>query len=248
MYFVFLQRNQIANIMESKSIIGFTNVYYTLWQYTKRTSPSISGMQVIEEYRYIKNLSKNLLSAKEKAPRADIDLELRGECSFERITPIYMGMDTVVCFGKYNGLTLAQIAEKDAKYFVWLGNESSISHIVRKTPEFQEIARLEELDRIKKEEERLSTLDVVNSENPFIGNVGEKITVDGKITHTAHIDTDFGMIVIYTISVNGGGFVVYKGSSDIGNLDDVIKITGKVKEHTQYRGVNQTIIQRPKVL
>lgn len=56
------------------------------------------------------------------------------------------------------------------------------------------------------------------------------------------------MIGIYTISVNGGGFVVYKGTSDIGSLDDVVKVNGKVKEHTQYRGVNQTIIQRPKVL
>lgn len=45
-----------------------------------------------------------------------------------------------------------------------------------------------------------------------------------------------------------GGFVVYKGTSDIGSLDDVVKVNGKVKEHTQYRGVNQTIIQRPKVL
>jgi len=72
--------------------IGFTNVYYTLWEVGEvyAIPRYYNGMNIGNDYHqdftYIQNLSKDLDRAKEKVTRLtdkfDIDLDLRGHSSF----------------------------------------------------------------------------------------------------------------------------------------------------------------------
>jgi hypothetical protein len=44
-----------------------------------------------------------------------------------------------------------------------------------------------------------------------------------------------------------GNVVTYKGSAHLGAKGDVVKVTGKVQKHDEYKGTKQTVIERPKV-
>lgn len=86
------------------------------------------------------------------------------------------------------------------------------------------------------------------------GNIGERIKVAVKVTRIATVPCrGFGYgdrlsLDIITLQDAAGNIFVVKTKTylDI-NVSDEINITGTIKEHSEYKGIKQTIIQRVKV-
>ena len=89
---------------------------------------------------------------------------------------------------------------------------------------------------------------VKNAASAFVGAVGDKIEMTLTIERVIPIDTQFGTNYINLCRDQQGNSITYKGKTDIGLAGDVVTVMCSIKEHTVYNGVNQTIIQRLKVL
>lgn len=81
-----------------------------------------------------------------------------------------------------------------------------------------------------------------------MGTIGEKLTVDVTVNFVFKREGFYGTeytTIMHTVDKN---VIVYKGAKALGEKGDRFKVTGTVKKHADFKGINQTIIQRPKVL
>ena len=108
-----------------KTIIGFANIFYTLWNYQvekKYTTDAYGNHHltgVNHKYYYLKNISKCLDKVKALFPDIEIDEELRGKTqSFERTQEIEKPYG-YFWNGKYNGSLINEIIESDFDYCLW---------------------------------------------------------------------------------------------------------------------------------
>ena len=87
----------------------------------------------------------------------------------------------------------------------------------------------------------------INSQH--IGEVGDKVTLTITVERIVVLKSEFYGDNYITIATDEqGNTIVYKGRTDIGGKGDTCTIKASVKDHTEYNGVKQTLIQRPKVL
>lgn len=117
-----------SNLQNTFNAIGFANKMYTLWKVTINND--------VSTYEYVKNLSFDLDSAKEKAG-TDYYIEgLRGKTqSFYVLKFNYNGETTQISlpvnryshfidsdfgFGKYKGEKILDVVNKDPEYIVWM--------------------------------------------------------------------------------------------------------------------------------
>ena len=88
-----------------------------------------------------------------------------------------------------------------------------------------------------------------NATSAFMGNVGDKMTLTVTVERIITLpDYGFGKSYINLLRDQAGNLLVYKGQSDIGQQDETVTLKATVKEHNVRDGVQQTVIQRPKVL
>lgn len=91
----------------------------------------------------------------------------------------------------------------------------------------------------------------------YVGNVGDKVTLTVKVTHAGGYTTDFGYTNIWKFTDKDGNVFIWKTQNDIEGMWDYTddkyrngkeyKVTGKIKEHSEYNGTKQTILTRCKV-
>lgn len=99
----------------------------------------------------------------------------------------------------------------------------------------------------------------------YLGTIGERITAQVTLKGIYEYDAHFAYTTtthyIYNMQDADGNVIVWKSTTIMGfetndkNGDwwysikkgDVIEITGRVKEHSEYKGTKQTVIQRAKV-
>ena len=99
------------------TVIGFANVYYTLWEVTSETRRSSKEVFKITHYNYIKNISKSFDKAKELYPTASYDEFLKGKsASFVTSEKIEQPEDCFN-FGKYTGQKFSE--STDYSYMMW---------------------------------------------------------------------------------------------------------------------------------
>ena len=156
-----------------KSIIGFTNVYYTLWNYTIEKT----NIGEITKYYYVKNISKDINKVKKQYPDLEIDTELKGMSYFEVVKEINnddIEMSYKLNFGKYSGLSLQEIFEKDPDYLIWLKSNTYSSNIgiaLTNNEEFQKYLKQNQ----KNQKEKLNNIqifkDIINIEITFKSNL-----------------------------------------------------------------------------
>ena len=82
----------------------------------------------------------------------------------------------------------------------------------------------------------------------YYGEVGEKVTLNGKLACVTSYSTQFGIMYIYKMICNSAIFV-WKTSKDLG-IDDSgaeVNLVGTIKEHSEFRGVKQNMLVRCKV-
>jgi len=153
----------------SGEVIGFAGQYYTLWywedvtNYTMTANGNYVATSQYTRYSYIKNISTSLEKAKELHPTLSIDEGLRGKTmsfssAVKDLTP------ELIKFGKYAGMTITEIAEKDFNYLLWLADSCRnretvelINGLPMVVEHFAEVKRQreEKQSKIKEESNRL---------------------------------------------------------------------------------------------
>lgn len=81
----------------------------------------------------------------------------------------------------------------------------------------------------------------------YFGNVGEKFAnITVELVFSTFFDSQYGTVWIQTMRDENNHMFVYKGKYLGFNKGDWFKLSGTIKSHQEYKGVKQTIIQRPK--
>lgn len=90
------------------------------------------------------------------------------------------------------------------------------------------------------------------SKSNYVGNVGDRIDVTVKLVKVSFYDTHFNHVTISN-SINifedaQGNIFVWKTTACLDVfVDDQVTLRGTVKEHSEYKGIKQTILTRCKV-
>lgn len=95
---------------------------------------------------------------------------------------------------------------------------------------------------------------LVKATNPteFYGEVGEKVTktvvFSGSHSYTTHFTYNGETHYIHTFKDNENHVFVWKTSKELELVEgSKIVLTGTVKEHNEYKGINQTVLTRCKI-
>jgi hypothetical protein len=94
----------------------------------------------------------------------------------------------------------------------------------------------------------IDRLDAARATSQHIGTVGDKITLTITVERIIVLESQFGTTFITLARDEQGNTIFYKGRTNIGSKGDTSTIKAAVKEHTEYSGVKQTVIQRPKLV
>ena len=88
-----------------------------------------------------------------------------------------------------------------------------------------------------------------NYKNEFIGIVDEKVTVDVSVTKITQQINSFGItFIISMLENNTNNKLVWFASNPKIKEGESYKITGKVKAHNEWNGINQTVLTRCKAV
>ena len=86
-----------------------------------------------------------------------------------------------------------------------------------------------------------------NSE--FVGQVKDRGTFDLTLTFRKGFDTDFGVSFLNTLKDAQGNVFTYWGNSFLDvDVDSTITVKATIKDHREYDGTKQTVINRPKII
>lgn len=92
--------------------------------------------------------------------------------------------------------------------------------------------------------EREAKIAEAKAQSKYVGEIGERIDIEGVARLVATRDGRWGTTNLYIIKTSDGNTLKYSGTNHYGKLS---KITGRftVKQHTEYNGELQTVINRP---
>jgi hypothetical protein len=94
----------------------------------------------------------------------------------------------------------------------------------------------------------IDRLDAARATSQHIGTVGDKITLTITVERIIVLESQFGTTFITLARDEQGNTIFYKGRTNIGSKGDTNTIKASIKDHTEYSGVKQTVIQRPKLV
>ncbi len=80
-----------------------------------------------------------------------------------------------------------------------------------------------------------------------VGAIGDRIDIEATVTHYFCFDGFYGTTYINIIADADGNIFVYKGGKRLAEKGASICLKATIKEHGEYKGAKQTIINRPKV-
>lgn len=137
-----------------KNIIGFTNKFYTLWNYEAVTQYRTNAygnhiaVGIDHKYYFIKNISFDIEKVKTLHPGVEIDMGLRGKSSFTRNEKLDLPAG-YFWSGKYYGKLIDEIIETDLQYCIWSAkNYSPAADYIISHPKY--IAHFEAIERENK--------------------------------------------------------------------------------------------------
>ena len=88
----------------------------------------------------------------------------------------------------------------------------------------------------------------------FFGEVGQKLEIEVTYTGCSSFETVYGWTTVYRFDTADGAHLVWKTGADLGGNDwyiengDKITIKATIKDHKEYRGIEQTELTRLKVV
>lgn len=78
-----------------------------------------------------------------------------------------------------------------------------------------------------------------------IGNIGDKVEVEVELVRRGSFESDFGTTYVYTFKDSEGNVLVWKTKNYFEVATCTVK--GTIKEHSEYKGIPQTVLTRCKV-
>lgn len=78
-----------------------------------------------------------------------------------------------------------------------------------------------------------------------VGQIDDRIDLDCTLEFTHNYVTYYGEGVLNSMKDTNGNVITYFGSRSLGEKGDKITFSAKIKKHDEYKGIKQTIIQRP---
>lgn len=104
--------------------------------------------------------------------------------------------------------------------------------------------------RLKSEErlEAAKTRFDVEKQSAHIGTIKEKRTFITTLKKVHTFEGEWGLTFINIMNDEDNNIIVYKGGKKLAEEGDKIVLTATIKDHTEYKEIKQTIIQRPKIL
>ena len=154
--------------------------------------------------------------------------------------------------GKVRLYTLKQVqgqikrAEKNHILYlnkVALGNE--INALEKIAYNYSEKGVAQRAKRLAWKKDKILTKN--NSE--FVGQVKDRGTFDLTLTFRKGFDTDFGVSFLNTLKDSQGNVFTYWGNSFLDvEVDTTITVKATIKDHREYQGTKQTVINRPKII
>lgn len=84
------------------------------------------------------------------------------------------------------------------------------------------------------------------SHSEFVGEVGQKITVEVETSEGYNVETKFGYATINKFTDADGNIYTWFTSTKFYSAGIKLKITGTIKAHNEYNGVKQTVLTRVK--
>jgi len=89
----------------------------------------------------------------------------------------------------------------------------------------------------------------INAQSQYIGKVGDTVTITVTIEQVITMFSQlYGNTYLTICRDENNNVVVYKGKTDIGIPGEINTIKATVKDHQLYNDVQQTVIQRPKLV
>jgi len=255
--------------------IGFTTVYYTLWEVTQeKTYVTVNneyrfaGMKT--NYVYYRNLSKDLEKAKNKFVELtgltppDVDEDLNGKnSSFSTFKKANVYKDGEFTNGKYEGTLISDC--NDINYLLWAFDNilyDDNKNIAKKV--LLDNGYVENIDKsgvCTKEElaEQIITKKELELENSIIRgfnfNDKEKVELEVIVHNIGGFNTMYGYTNVYQFLSKDLKLIIYKGAKEYDNIEigDKITIKGTIKHNSFYSNsidddVKETKILRMKIL
>ena len=161
-------------------------------------------------------------------------------------------------FGKYYNHSFNEVP---ISYLVWLFdndiNKKQSSHIKEKIrlqilecrrSEF--VTYVEEINakKAKAEAEREIKREIKRNTSRHVGQVGERIDITAKIEVIKSFDGTYGISFFTILETTDGNVFKYFGSACLGEKGDTVNLKATVKGHTEWEGISQTVINRPKFI
>lgn len=210
-------------------ITGRYSVYYTLW----RDSP--------RESHFITNLSTDFQTAVEKAKKATGRIPVIIDRLGTKAGLFQAAKAEILTFGKYRGKTIGDIFVEDPKYILWLNNkyEGNLSDVIREKIKYYIGLYYETVTKKNLEE----------SPSKFVGNIGDKITIEADVYDFRKETNNFGSLQYSCklIDEDGNKYTTYNIGKEVKKGDNV-KLTAKVKAHNEYLGIKFTQLFYCKIL
>jgi len=212
-------------------VSGKYHVYYTLWRESKLRT------------QFITNLSTDFEVAVEKAKKSTGRIPVLIDKTGTKAGLFKAAQAEIITFGKYRGKTLGDIFVEDPQYIVWLSKNYNGKSAER-------------AERIKYYTdlyfETITKKNLEESKSQHIGKIGEKIFVNGTVYDVKSlVGTYYGRSTkTYQCKIvddNGNKFFTYNIGAEV-NKGDYVKISGKVKDHTEKLGVKFTVLNYCKLL
>ncbi len=143
------------------------------------------------------------------------------------------GNKWLVGFGKYAVMTFADAIALDRQYFEWLleQNQEADSQYNNDTQNAMIELFLERAPS--------------GVESTYFGEVGTRYPFLATIKNVAGFEGMYGWTSVYTLVTEEGHELVLFTTSSMGDTGDKLSFNAKVKDHTEYRDVKQTVLQRP---
>lgn len=142
----------------------------------------------------------------------------------------------VIPFGKFKDCSISELTQdKDGfTYLIWIANsdiDSPVFNALRNSiKEIYPKAFLPKADPTK-----------------TYGEIGQKVELNVTVIKEAYYRSNWGIVFIITMVAEDGSVLVSKGKNFAG-VGARVRIKGSIKDHSEYKGQIQTIIQRVKVI
>ena len=90
---------------------------------------------------------------------------------------------------------------------------------------------------------------LTKNKSEFVGQVKDRGTFDLTLTFSKEFINDFGITYLNTLKDANGNVFTYWGNSfrDV-DVDGTVTVKATIKDHREYQGTKQTVINRPKLL